>query len=187
MGNRRFVILDRDGTLIKERHYLSDPEGVELFSSTGPGLRALRRLGLGLCIVTNQSGVGRGYFDESSLGTVHRRLVALLAEEGVHLEAIYHCPHAPEERCLCRKPGTEMVERATEELGLDPTTSFVVGDSRIDMELGRRIGATTILVRTGYGTQVAAGSEVTPDHVVEDIGEASLIIQQIVRREMRSL
>lgn len=177
---KRFVVLDRDGTIIVERHYLSDPNQVELIPRVGSSLRALVQSGLGLCIATNQSGIGRGYFDQSRLDQIHERLRVLLAAEGVYLEGIFVCPHVPEARCHCRKPETGMLERAAFEIGLDPSSSFVVGDNRVDVELGRRVGATTLLVKTGYGAQVAADPMLRPDYVVEDIGEAAATIQRIV-------
>lgn len=181
--NRRFVMLDRDGTLIEGLPYLSDPAQVQLLPGVGAGLRALRELGLGLCLVTNQSGVERGYFSLETLELVHKRLGELLAEQGVKLDAIYYCPHVPEQACRCRKPEPGLVERAVNELALDPLASFVVGDNQVDVELGQRIGATTILVRTGYGAQVAADPTVRPDHVVGDLAEASRLIQRIVSQE----
>ena len=186
LPKRPFVVLDRDGTIIVERHYLSDPEQVELIPGVGSGLRRLSQMGLGLIVVTNQSGIGRGYFDQARLNQIHERMNALLAAEGVRLDGIYFCPHSPEEACHCRKPETGMVERAAEEVGLDPTASFVVGDNWADMELGRRIGATTLLVRTGYGAQVEPDLKVTPHCVVDDLAAAALAIQRLVAQGRRA-
>ena len=180
LPSRPYVVLDRDGTLIVERHYLSNPDQVELLPGVSAGLRALLHAGFGLVIMTNQSGIGRGYFTEATLEQVHERMCQLLAMEGIGLKEIYFCPHIPEDRCRCRKPETGMVERAQQELGLDPVVSFVVGDNRPDIELGRRVGATTLLVQTGYGAQVVADPMVKPDFIVDDLIEAASVIQTIM-------
>jgi D-glycero-D-manno-heptose 1,7-bisphosphate phosphatase len=180
MRTRRFVLLDRDGTLIVERHYLARAEDVELLPGTLPGLRQMNDLGLGLALVTNQSGLKRGYFDQSALDAVHARLTRLLADGGVSLAGIYVCPHIPEDGCDCRKPEVGLVRRAAEELSFDPAASFVVGDKPCDIELGRRVGATTFLVRTGYGARYEKEG-LRADHVVEDIAEAARVIASLVR------
>lgn len=180
MARRHFVVLDRDGTIIVERHYLSDPCQVELFPGTARGLRQLARMGLGLVIMTNQSGIGRGFFDESRLEQIHRRLQELLAAEGVYLNGIYYCPHTPDEHCLCRKPKTGLIDKAAQELNFNPQDSFVIGDKPCDIELGQQVGATTLLVRTGYGAEVAASGAIAPDYVVDDLWEAAQLIEQLV-------
>lgn len=173
MTRRRFVALDRDGTIIVERRYLSSPDQVELLPGAAAGLRALRKLGLGLLIVTNQSAVGRGYFDMARLEEIHDRLREILLAEGVEFDGIYVCPHAPADKCPCRKPLPEMLLRASRELGFDPTRALVIGDKPCDIELGRRSGATTILVRTGYGAEHEAAGTATPDHVADDLAQAA--------------
>jgi D-glycero-D-manno-heptose 1,7-bisphosphate phosphatase len=177
---RRFVVLDRDGTIIVEREYLSDPRGVELLPGAVAGLRHLRSLGLRLVVVTNQSGVGRGYFDEAQLERINARMLDLLATEGVHLDGLYYCPHMPEDRCTCRKPQPGLLLRAAEDFEFDPPTSFVVGDKVADIELGRRVGATTLLVRTGYGVQVESDRSVSADHVVDDLEAAARVIETLL-------
>jgi D-glycero-D-manno-heptose 1,7-bisphosphate phosphatase len=177
---RRFVILDRDGTVIVERHYLSDPDGVELIHGAGAALRRLGERGFGLVVVTNQSGVGRGLFSPERLEEIHARLEALLADEGVQLAGIYSCPHHPDVGCSCRKPRTGLLERAARELGFEPSRAFVVGDLASDVDLGRAVGATTVLVRTGHGSREIDAGLVRPDHVVEDLGEAAELIERLV-------
>ena len=142
-GEGRFVVLDRDGTLIVERHYLSQPGQVELIPGAADGLRRLCRMGLRLVVITNQSGIARGYFDEAAVFRIHRRLRDLLQAEGVGLGEIYVCPHVPEDGCRCRKPEAELLERAARDIGCDPRAAFVIGDKACDVELGRRVGATT--------------------------------------------
>lgn len=179
MSQRRFVVLDRDGTLIFERNYLSDPCQVKLIPAVTSSLRKLSDLGLGLIVITNQSAVGRGFFNETRLDLIHRRLMELLAEDGVYLDGLYVCLHRPEDNCLCRKPMSGLLELAAKELGFDPQTCFVIGDKACDIELGRRVGATTFLVRTGYGAQVTTEGNVTSDYVVDDLADAAQIIQRL--------
>jgi D-glycero-D-manno-heptose 1,7-bisphosphate phosphatase len=140
------VFLDRDGTIVVNKHYLADPDGLELLPNAAAGLRELRDLGARLVVVTNQSGVGRGYFDETALAEMHSRLEDLLAAEGIELAGIYTCPHAPDAGCDCRKPATGLYEQAARELGLELAGSFVVGDGDADVEAGARIGATAIRI-----------------------------------------
>ncbi|MBI5366799.1 MAG: HAD-IIIA family hydrolase [Planctomycetes bacterium] len=182
MAERRFVILDRDGTLIVERNYLSAPDQVELLPGAARGLRELRALGLGLIVVTNQSGLGRGFFDRAALAAIHARLAELLAAAGVQLDGIFFCPHLPEAGCACRKPKPLLVEQAGRELGFAPRAAFVVGDKPCDVELGRAVGAVTLLVRTGYGaaTEAALEPAARPDACVADLVEAAAVIRGLL-------
>lgn len=187
MTRRRFVVLDRDGTIIVEKPYLSDPAGVELLPRVVSGLRHLSAMGLGLVVVTNQSGVGRGLFDTKRLALIHQQLCALLAAEGIHLDGIYFCPHTPEDACACRKPMTGLLECAAQELDFDPGATFVIGDKPCDIELGQRVGATTFLVRTGYGAAVAADAMVRPDYVVDGVWEVAQMIEHLLVEDERSM
>ncbi len=180
MSGRRFVLLDRDGTVIVERHYLADPDGVTLLPGAVEGLLRLRRLDLRLAIVSNQSGIGRGYFSDADLKRVNARMTALLAAEGIHLDGIYCCPHAPEQDCDCRKPKPGLVEAAARELDFDPRAAFVVGDSRADVDLGRAVGATSVLVRTGHGEDTLAQAGVSPDHVVANLAELAGTVEELL-------
>jgi D-glycero-D-manno-heptose 1,7-bisphosphate phosphatase len=152
-ASRRFVLLDRDGTLNVERHYLSDPDQLELYPGVGPALRRLRALGFGTVVLTNQSGVARGYFDLAAVERVHDRLHRLLAAEDADVDGIFICPHGPDDGCDCRKPLPGLVRQAAEALGFDPRRSFMVGDKAVDIELAEAVGATGILVRTGWGSE----------------------------------
>lgn len=182
MKRRAVVLLDRDGTISEECGYLSEPGQVRLILGAASALRQFKEMGLGLVIVTNQSAVGRGFFDEARLHLIHRRLYELLEAEGIQLDGIYFCPHKPEDDCSCRKPRTGLVEKASAELDFDPGLSFVIGDKACDIEMGRTVGATTLLVRTGYGAQVAEDKGVQPDHVVEDLQEAAQMIGRLLTR-----
>ena len=180
MENKIFVLLDRDGTIIKECHYLSEPDLVELLPEAAEGMRQFQAMGLGLVVVTNQSPIGRGLFDENCLERIHQRLRSLLSIEGVHLDGIYYCPHVPDDRCLCRKPNTGMVDTAVQELSFDPKNSFMIGDKSCDIQLGQQVGAKTFLVRTGYGAEVAKDPSVNPDYVVDSLREAACIVKQLL-------
>ncbi|NLC70792.1 MAG: HAD family hydrolase [Desulfuromonadaceae bacterium] len=180
MPKRLFAVLDRDGTIIVERNYLSDPDQIELLPGAARGLRQLMALGLGLLVVTNQSGIGRGFFDFSDLEGIHRRFRELLQEKGIHLQGIYFCPHKPEDNCGCRKPRPGLLELAAKDLDFDPQAAFVIGDKICDIELGRKVGATTFLVRTGYGAQIAEEGAVRADYVVDDLPAAARIIGQLI-------
>lgn len=177
MPKTGYVLLDRDGTINVERHYLSDPDEVELLPSAAAGMRRMRELGLGLVIVTNQSGVGRGYFDEGRLAEIHARLLELLAAESVVVDAIYSCCDHPDHAGPQRKPNTGMIEDAVHDFGFDPSAAFVVGDKACDVQLGRNVDATTVLVRTGYGRQTEAAGECRPDHVVDDLLEMADVVE----------
>ncbi len=175
--SRRFVLLDRDGTINEEVGYVLDPSELRLIPGAADAIRELSELGLGLVVVTNQSPVGRGWITEERLGEIHAHLRALLAEEGVHLDAIEHCPHVPGAGCPCRKPATAMVDRLASSLGFDPAASFVVGDHAVDMALGRAVRARTILVLTGHGEEERRAAEPFADHVVPDLGAAASVIR----------
>jgi D-glycero-D-manno-heptose 1,7-bisphosphate phosphatase len=179
---RRFVVLDRDGTIIAERHYLSDPAQVELLPGAAEGLHRMAALGLGLIVVTNQSGVARGYFDLARVDEVHQRLRALLAAEQVALDGIYVCPHGPDAECPCRKPRPGLLLEAAAKFGFDPRACFVIGDKPCDIELGQAVGATTILVRTGYGAQYESAGTLQADHIVDDLRAAAEVLTPLVRR-----
>lgn len=172
---RRFVLLDRDGTLNVEKHYLSDPAQLELYPGAGAAVRRLNQAGFGVAVVTNQSGIARGYFDMATLERIHARLHALLAAEGAHVDGIYLCPHGPDDDCTCRKPLPGMIEKAVAEHGFDPRQAVMVGDKEVDVDLGRAVGAATILVKTGHGAKaVADGSKA--DHIVDDLSAAVDVI-----------
>ena len=186
MSEKRFVVLDRDGTIIFERHYLSDPRLVELIPGAALGMRRMDCLGLGLIGVTNQSGIGRGYFDQARVDLIHHRLIALLRRHRVRLDGIYFCPHTPDDDCSCRKPRPGLIHAAAQELDFDPRRSFVIGDNPCDIGLGQAVGATTFLVRTGYGEQFVGTDAVSPDYAVDDLEAAAQVIASLLRRPISS-
>lgn len=175
------VLLDRDGTINVEVDYALDPDDIELVPGAVEGLRRIGALGFGMVVVTNQSPIGRGMLTRERLEEIHARLRVLLADEGVEIQAFYVCPHTPEDGCDCRKPRPGLALRAARELDIDLARSFVIGDHAGDMGLGRAVGATTILVRTGHGQEeLAAGAGELADHVVADLAAAADLIGQLV-------
>ncbi len=158
------VFLDRDGTIIHDAHYLADPAGVRLLPGVAAAIARLNAAGIPVVVVTNQSGIGRGYFSEADFRAVQARTEELLAAEGAKVDAVYHCPHAPdaESPCDCRKPGVGLFLRAAAEHGLDPARSWYVGDRLRDLAPAQRLGGRGILVRAGAEHGEA---ERAPDHV----------------------
>lgn len=142
------VFLDRDGTLNPDPGYIGSPDQFELFPGVAAALVRLTRAGARLVVVTNQSGVGRGLFSSIDLDAIHAKLQRLLHDAGASLDAIYVCPHHPDERCGCRKPETGMIDRAVRELGIDLSRSYLIGDHAKDMELAKRVGAKRVWVTT---------------------------------------
>jgi histidinol-phosphate phosphatase family protein len=166
------VLLDRDGTIIEDRDYLNDPEGVTLLPAAVRGLRRLAQGQRRLVVLTNQSGVASGRIDPANLLAVHHRLNDLLNMAGVTLEGIYICPHGSDEGCSCRKPEVGLAQRAAAELGFDLSQAAMIGDKPSDLALARRLGIPAILVTTGKGeaTEVAGASA---DYVVDSLDEAA--------------
>lgn len=172
---RPAVFLDRDGTVIEDRHYLADPEGVALLPGAAEAVARLNRAGLPVILVTNQSGIGRGYFTEASFAAVQARLEAHLAARGARIDGVYHCPHGPEEGCECRKPSPGLFLRAAREHGLDLARSFLVGDRVRDVSPALALGATGILVRSGPGPAE------TPPPGVESAGSLAAAADLVLR------
>ena len=183
----RLVLIDRDGTINVERHYLSSPEEIELFPKSGEAIKLLRDVGLKVAVVTNQSAVGRGYFDLDRLSEIHNRLNEILSSYDTTVDAIYFCPHVPEDNCECRKPLTQMARHAETEFGVELSKSFVIGDNVCDIELGKNINATTILVRTGYGKRTEEEKTTQPDYIVENLFDAACLIKEILENDTNAI
>ncbi len=170
------VFLDRDGTLNKDTGYIKSPEELTLLPGTGAALARLKEAGARLVVVTNQSGLGRGYFGGKDLEAVHAKLRLLLAEDQVTLDGLYFCPHHPDDHCNCRKPAPGMIHRAVAELRVDLGRAYVIGDSARDIELAKQVGAKSLLVLTGpSGPETLADLTlrgVAPDLVAEGLPQA---------------
>ncbi len=177
------MFLDRDGTVVREVGYLSRLEDLAVLPGAAAALKALGDAGYQRILVTNQSGVARGFFDLAFVDRVHRELRDRLRREGADLEGWYVCPHHPDWTgpCGCRKPATGLVDRAVAERGLDPARSWVVGDKRADMDLARNAGCRAGLVRTGYGreTERELFDRGTPPDAVAD--ELAGLVEEILR------
>jgi D-glycero-D-manno-heptose 1,7-bisphosphate phosphatase len=167
--SRPAAFLDRDGTIIEERHYLADPDGVVLLPGAAEGLRALRGLGFALVIITNQSGIARGLYDQAAYRAVQARTEALLRAHGVRIDGTFLCPHHPDFTgpCACRKPGVALFREAARTLDLDLGASIYVGDRVHDAAPAGTLGGRGFLVRTGHGVApgetVPAGVEIVAD------------------------
>ncbi len=160
----------------EEVGYLNHVSRFRILPRVADSIRRLNEAGLLVIVVTNQSGVGRGYFPESLVHSVHELMTQQLTTAGAHLDAVYYCPHTSADGCDCRKPNTGMLERASREHAIDLRNSFVVGDRHGDILLASRAGARSVLVRTGYGEGEclwnSASWSVQPDFVAADLADA---------------
>lgn len=178
-GMRKAIFLDRDGTINEEVGYLDHLDRLVLFPGAPEAIGKINESGMAAVVITNQSGVARGYFDETFVMAVHMRMQELLATQRAHLDALYYCPHHPEGQgayrlhCDCRKPEPGMILRAAADLRIDLGHSYMIGDNLKDMEMAERAGVTGVLVRTGYGREVEnAQGGCTAFPVVDTILEA---------------
>jgi D-glycero-D-manno-heptose 1,7-bisphosphate phosphatase len=184
MAADEVILLDRDGTIVVDRHYLDDPSGLEFLPAAAEGLRQLHAAGHRLVVVTNQSGIGRGMFSVARLEAIHARLQQMVIEAGARLDAIYFCPHAPDADCDCRKPRLGLMRRAVAELGFDPAAAVVIGDKQSDVEFGKRARAATILIGSALPPAATTARPTvnhlaaTADLVAPDLLAAARWIQQ---------
>lgn len=184
------VFLDRDGVLISNIPYLSDPSKLELLPNVPDALRMLKKQGLLLVVVTNQSGIARGFFDEVRLRMIHSALRAKLREKGTDIDAIYYCPHLPNApihkyaiSCDCRKPKPALLLQASRDYDIDLTRSYLVGDSERDILAGKAAGCITILIDSVNRDSQHKNSKKRPDFIVKSFHEAtSLIISRNIKR-----
>jgi len=175
----RAVFLDRDGTLIEDRDYLSRPEDVAVFPAAGRALKRLQETGFQLFIVSNQSGVGRGYFTMADVERVNRRVLEILAADGVRFDKIYIAPESPDAPSHGRKPSPQFLFDARDEFGILLESSFMVGDKLSDLQCGWNAGVKrSILVRTGYGAalQREQPEVIRQAVVVDNLAEAADVI-----------
>jgi D-sedoheptulose 7-phosphate isomerase len=151
MFARKAAFIDRDDTIVKDVPYCSRPEDLNLFPGVGQAIKRLNDAGYLVIVITNQSGVARGYFTEDVLTQIHEKLRKEIAKDGGKIDAIYHCPHHPDEKCQCRKPNTGMIEKAIEDFHISLGDSIIIGDSVHDVELGKRLGLSSYRVSEKYG------------------------------------
>ena len=180
------VFLDRDGTIIVDKHYACDPDGIELIDGAVDGLGQLQDAGFRLFVITNQSGVARGYFREDDVRAMHRRLDLLLRRHGVRIERFLHCPHHPHGTvadyafpCVCRKPNPGPIWQANVDQSIDLRRSWVIGDAPGDVLAGVRAGCKTILLEGRRWRELAF--DVPVDHYASDLREAAAIIVRQMR------
>ena len=177
------VFLDRDGTICEEVGYINHLDRLQVYPWAAEAIRRINRAGFPVIVVTNQSGVGRGHFTESLVKQVHMKIALELAAADARLDAFYYCPHHPSavaeeyrKDCRCRKPGTGMIEEAAKRFNIDVASSFVIGDSYRDIEMGHRAGAKSVLVMTGYGRGEyeyhRKGWPRPPDRIAENLLDA---------------
>lgn len=151
MGHDPVLFLDRDGTIVEERHYLRKPADVVLLPRAAAAMRRAREHGYRLVGLSNQSGIGRGIIEEAAFQSVQRRVDRLLRDEGGQLDALFYCPHAPDAGCRCRKPAPGLLEEASAWLTWPLARSWVIGDKACDVQLGLAGGMGAVLVLTGHG------------------------------------
>ena len=185
-AGRPAVFLDRDGTINEEVDFVRTPEELQLIPGAARAIRRLNESGFVTCVISNQSGIARGFLSERELEDIHEKLQEELRREDARVDRIYYCPHHPTEgkppyniTCPCRKPNPGMLLAGQAEFSLDLSRSFVVGDRIVDVQVGKAVGATTILVLTGYGRIAAEECKdagVTPDYVLASLPEAVKII-----------
>ncbi len=177
--NNSAVFLDRDGTINKEVGYLDSLEQLRIFPAAFDAVRMINEAGMKVVVVTNQSGIARGFFDEDFVNTVHAKINEIFRERGAFIDRFYYCPHHRTEgigkyriSCNCRKPAPGMLIKASEELDIDLPGSYVVGDMAKDIELANNVRAKGILVRTGYGKSVKT-SDIKTVYIARDILDAA--------------
>ncbi|OQZ01673.1 MAG: D,D-heptose 1,7-bisphosphate phosphatase [Candidatus Brocadia sp. UTAMX2] len=180
MKKRKAVFLDRDGTMVVHEHYLSSPDQLKILPHVAQGIHRFKEHDYLVIVITNQSGIARGFFDEERLMLIHEKLDAMLKGEGALIDDWYYCPHHPEgiiERytmdCDCRKPKPGMILAAARKYHLDLTQSLMIGDSETDMLAGKNAGCKSMLIRNCGNDDVCATSGKAIDYVVKDLMEAA--------------
>ena len=176
------IFLDRDGTINKEAGYLSDPEDFEFLPHALEGMKKFRDMGYRLVIVTNQGGIGLGYYTKNDFYRVNKKMLTEVSKAGILIDKIYFCPHSLAENCPCRKPNTGLVMRAKEELNIDLKNSFFIGDSPWDIEAGKNAGMRTIFIKNERVNPEQL--EIQPDFIVADLSEAADVILQVERQKI---
>jgi histidinol-phosphate phosphatase family protein len=165
------LFLDRDGTLIREEHFLRDPSKVALELGAVAGLQRFMAAGYRLVVVSNQSGVGRGLISEEEVESVNSKVAELLAAQGVFISSWYYCPHHPDEECRCRKPGPALFEAASALCPVDWGRSLMIGDKPSDVQAGLNLGMQAVLITTGYGNMHLAWANAQGVPVVDSFDQ----------------
>ena len=169
------IFLDRDGTINESVEYLHEPHKLKLFPGAVEAIRRFKQLGYRVVVVTNQAGIGLGYFTKEDFFAVNRELLKSLGQAGVYLDRVYFCPHSQADNCPCRKPKVGLGLRAAKDLNLDLASSVMVGDMTGDIKFGKDLGCKSILVQTGSAGKDGLFS-VAPDYSVADLGAAAELV-----------
>jgi D-glycero-D-manno-heptose 1,7-bisphosphate phosphatase len=183
MKKKKAVFLDRDGTIIVHKPYLDSPDQLKLLPNTIEGIRLFKEHGYLVIVVTNQSGIARGFFDEERLMLIHKKLKSMLEDEHAGIDDIYYCPHYKEgiiERykvdCNCRKPAPQMILNAARQHHIDLAQSVMIGDSQIDMQAGKNAGCTCVFIQNGYTDNKNIASPAGMDYIAKDLLEAARLL-----------
>jgi D-glycero-D-manno-heptose 1,7-bisphosphate phosphatase len=168
------AFIDRDGTIVLDKHYLADPRGLEVIPTVPEGIKKLNDANIPVIMITNQSGVARGKFDEAALELIHQRLFEILEDSGAIVNGLYYCPHMPNAGCDCRKPKPGMLLRARKEHGFDLSKSYVVGDRMLDIEMAHSVGAIGVLVPEP-GDQYHVDAEMEASKEMPDMRKATFV------------
>ncbi|MBI2650116.1 HAD family hydrolase [Candidatus Woesearchaeota archaeon] len=171
---KKAVLMDRDGVVTEDTGYVHKIEDFNLVENAVEGLKLLK--GFKLIFITNQSGIGRGYFKFEDFLDYNNRVVQELKKNGIKIEKTYVCPHAPEDNCECRKPKTKMIKDAARDFGIDLGKSFMIGDKKIDVEMGHNAGCKSILVLTGNGMKEKENANA--DYAARDLIDAAKWIRE---------
>jgi D-glycero-D-manno-heptose 1,7-bisphosphate phosphatase len=166
------AFLDRDGTIARDVHYCRRVEDFEILAGVPEAIRLLNEDGYKVVVITNQSGIARGYFAEDTLAEIHQKMKDELAGYGARIDEIYYCPHHPDDGCACRKPMPGLILRAAADLGISLELSYFIGDMMLDVAAGKAAGCKTVLLDTGPSRPAAEAGKATPDFMASNLLEA---------------
>jgi len=181
MGNRA-VFIDRDGTININYGYINNPNDFKMYPSVAKGIKLLQENGFKIIIITNQSGIARGHFSEKTLEEIHKKMKKDLSKEDAMVDAIYYCPHHPDEKCNCRKPNPGMLEKAIKDFDIDIEKSFIIGDRMLDVEVGKKVGCKTVLIPEDKELveKEMQESDEEPDYISNDFYNGTIWISKKV-------
>jgi len=174
--NHKAIFVDRDGTINRDVHYLDSPDKFIMYLGVGQGIKTLKKKGYKIIVITNQSGIGRGYFTEKQLLSIHKKMAEEFQQFGVALDGIYYCPHHPDDQCNCRKPRTGLFEKAITDHDIDVKKSFMIGDKILDIGAGKKMCVKTVLIPEPHVRDDCLSKknawEYAPDYIADDFCDA---------------
>ena len=190
LNKQKAVFVDRDGTLIQDKNFISKVEDVEFIPGSIEAVKIFKDLGYKVVIVSNQSGIGRGILTKEVVDKINEYMLNQLKKDNLDIDAVYYCPHSPDDNCECRKPNLKMVNQASAKLSLNLRNSWAIGDKLSDAMLGQNMGGRGVLVLTGYGKKelekTKEKSNIKPDFVVENLLEAAVLIQKDCQKRTKN-